>query len=380
LKKKVLLVDLDPQANLTLHFGVDPKSLKKSCYHLLMHDDTGTDETIIGTGIDNLELVPASMKLADAELELVNVVGRERSLAEGLEKVIKTGGYDFVFIDCSPSLGLLTLNALTAANEVFITVQPDYFSLQGIGRLIHTLDLVRKRLNQGLEVTGVVLCMFNPTRILSWEVTEKIREIFKEKVFKTFIRVNVNLAEAPSFGQSILTYAPKSSGAEDYLRLAQEVLHDDKMITMPEKDFSSSNTLEEYSPKNLNQQTRIHFVDNDLEICKMAKAALSSFTGHVDFSNDFEQAVRYLEENPVDILITDIKLPGKDGFELIKWVKSKKDLSSIPIIVLTGSVRDRNSIVKSKKMGVAKYLLKPFDLGRLIRDVDVALNSSRKKH
>jgi len=379
LKKKVLLVDLDPQANLSLHFGVDTQSLKKSCYHLLMYDDPGTDEMVIGTGIDNLELIPASMRLADAELELVNVVGREWSLAERLEKVIRTGGYDFVLIDCSPSLGLLTLNALTAASEVFITVQPDYFSLQGIGRLIRTLDLVRKRLNNGLRVTGVVLCMFNPTRILTWEVTERIREIFKEKVFNTFIRINVNLAEAPSYGQSILTYAPKSNGAEDYFRLAKEVLHDDKMIIMPGKDFSFLNIVEEYSPKNLNQQTSIHFVDNDLEICNMVKVAFSSFTRHVDFSNDFEQAVRYLEENPVDILITEIKLPGKDGFELIKWVKSKRDLSSIPIIVLTGSVRDRNSIIKCKKMGVAKYILKPFDLGRLIRDVDVALDSGRKK-
>jgi len=224
LKKKVLLIDLDPQSNLSLHYGVISKKLEKSCYDLLMREDTEFSETVIKTDIDNLELIPASMKLANAEIELVNVLGREKVLSEELEEAIDAGTYDFVLIDCSPSLGLLTLNALTTAHEVFITVQPDYFALQGIGRLIRTLNLVKKRLNSGLVITGVLLCMFNPTRKLSWEVTAKVREFFKGKVFTTLIRVNVRLAEAPSHGQSILTYAPKSHGAEDYLRLAKEVL------------------------------------------------------------------------------------------------------------------------------------------------------------
>jgi len=224
LKKKVLLIDLDPQSNLSLHFGEDGQQLEKSCYELLMLEDTEFNETVIKTDIDNLELIPASIALADAELELIDVVGRERVLSKVLGEVLEANIYDYVFIDCSPSLGLLTLNALTAAREIFITVQPDYFALQGIGRLIRTLNLVKKRLNSKLDVTGIILCIFNPRRKLSWEVTSKIRELFKEKVFTTFIRVDVKLAEAPSHGRSILTYAPKSHGAEDYSRLAKEML------------------------------------------------------------------------------------------------------------------------------------------------------------
>ncbi len=377
-QKKVLLVDLDPQANLTMHFGIDTQDLRKSCYHLLMDEDAGVDEIIVDTAIENLSLVPASMKLADAELELVNVVGRERALAEELEEIVGSGRYDYVLIDCSPSLGLLTLNALTVAGEVFITVQPDYFSLQGIGRLMRTLGLVCKRLNPGLEVTGVILCMFNPNRNLSWEVTEKIREIFKEKVFNQHIRINVNLAEAPSYGQSILTYAPGSSGADDYLQLAREMIYGKNVIIDSREGSPAPKADRGFSPKKLSRKTRIHFVDDDRDICKLVKAAFSSVTEHVDSSNNFEQAVEYLKNNPVNILITDITLPDKNGLELVKWVKSNKKLSGIPIIVVTGQALDRHSIIQAKKMGVAKYLLKPFDVSRLIRDVDAALNSARK--
>lgn len=378
LQKKVLLVDLDPQANLTMHFGIDTQGLQKSCYHLLMDGDCGIDEIIVDTAIDNLRLVPASMKLADAELELVNVVGRERALAEEMEEIVESGSYDYVLIDCSPSLGLLTLNALTVAGEVFITVQPDYFSLQGIGRLMRTLGLVCKRLNPGLEVTGVILCMFNPNRNLSWEVTEKIREIFKDKVFNQYIRINVNLAEAPSYGQSILTYAPGSSGADDYLQLAREMIHGKSVIIASGEDSSAPLALEDFSPKKLNRKTRIHFVDDDQEMCRIIKFAFSSLTEHVDCSYNFEQAVRYLGKNSVDILITDITMPGKDGLELVKWIKSNKKLSGIPVIVVTGKALDRHSIIEAKKLGVVKYVLKPFDFVRLVKDVDAALKSARK--
>ena len=224
LKKKVLLIDLDPQSNLSLHYGVNPQKIEKTCYDLLMRKDIEFSEMVIKTDIDNLDLIPSSITLSDAELELVNVVGRERVLSEALEEVLNANIYDFVFIDCPPSLGLLTLNALTTVREVFIPVQPDYFALQGIGRLIQTLNMVKKRFNSELDVTGIILCMFNSTRKLSWEVTKILRRFFKEKVFKTFIRINVKLAEAPSHGRSILTYASKSPGAEDYFRLAKEVL------------------------------------------------------------------------------------------------------------------------------------------------------------
>ncbi len=233
LKKKVLLIDLDLQSNLSLHYGVDFQKLGKSCYELILDEDTEFKDTVIKTEIDNLELIPASIKLAGAELELVNVAGRERVLSKALENVLEAHTYDFVLIDCSPSLGLLTLNVLTTVREIFIAVQPDYFALQGLGRLVRTLNLVKKRFNPELDVTGIVFCMFNSTRKLTWEVTAKIREFFKDKVFNTYIRINVKLAEAPSYGQSILTYAPKSHGAEDYFRLAQEILEGDKRFQIP---------------------------------------------------------------------------------------------------------------------------------------------------
>lgn len=239
LKKKVLVIDVDPQANLSLHYGVDPQKLEKSCYDLMMNENAVFDEIVLRTEIENLELIPASIKLADAEVDLVNVVGRERVLSVALEDLTKADVYDYIFIDCSPSLGLLTLNALTTANEVFITLLADYFALQGIGRLMQTMDLVKTRLNPELDITGVILCMFNTRRNLSWEVMEKIKGFFKEKVFQTFIRIDVSLAEAPSYGQSIITYAPKSKGAGDYLHLAKEVLLGKGMRLLKEADTSS---------------------------------------------------------------------------------------------------------------------------------------------
>ena len=379
LKKKVLLIDLDPQSNLSLHYGVDIQKLEKSCYELLMREETKFGDMVIKTDIDNLELIPASITLADAELELVNVVGRERVLSEALEGVLEDNKYDFMLIDCSPSLGMLTLNALTTTHEVFITVQPDYFALQGIGRLIKTLDLVKKRLNSEVDVTGIILSMFNPTRNLSWEVTAKIRELFKKKVFTTYIRVDVKLAEAPSYGQSILTYAPKSRGAEDYLRLAKEVLKGARRIPVPKKEFYDSNPAKSYSIKYLDKYTRILFVDDDQEICNIVKYSFFHITTHIHISKNFVQAVKYLEKNSVDILITDIHLPGKDGFELVKWVNNRKDLSGIPIIMITGVMRNKDSVIKSKKMGVDKFIAKPFDISRLIKDVDMVLVQKYKK-
>ncbi len=228
LERRVLLIDLDPQANLSLHYGYSSDKFEKSCYDLLMKGNHKPVELIIKTKQENLDLIPASIKLADAELELVNVVGRERVLAESLDGIVRTGNYDYILMDCAPTLGLLTLNALTTANEVFIPVQADYFALQGIGRLAHTLDLVKKRLNPDLAVTGVVVCLFNSRRKLSWEVVEKVKTYFKNKLFETQIRVDVKLAEAPSFGRSILKYAPSSKGAEDYLKLSREVVKGEK--------------------------------------------------------------------------------------------------------------------------------------------------------
>ena len=378
LKKKVLLIDLDPQSNLSLHFGVDSQKLKKSCYELLMLEGTEFSETVIKTEIENLELIPASITLADAELELIDVVGRERVLYKAIGKVLEADIYDFVIIDCSPSLGLLTLNALTTAGEVFITVQPDYFALQGIGRLIRTLNLVKDRLNFVLDITGIILCIFNPTRKLSWEVTAKIRELFKEKVFTTFIRVDVKLAEAPSHGKPILTYAPKSRGAEDYFRLAKEILRSSFKFLVPKKEFSDSPSLEKYSIKYLNGNTIILLVSDNREMGNIVKYAFYHITKYIHISKNFEQAVEYLDKTSVDILITERQLPGKDGLELVKWVKSRDNLSGIPIILIT-KMPYKDTAILSDKIGVDKVIAKPFSYKKLVKDVDLLLDPNYKK-
>jgi chromosome partitioning protein len=379
LNKKVLLIDLDPQSNLSLHYGVDFDALEKSCYELLLKDNTEVNEVIYETEIRNLELIPASINLSDAELELINVVGRERVLSEALEEIISINRYDFILIDCSPSLGFLTLNALTTAKEVFITVQPDYFALQGIGRLIRTLNLVKKRLNPTLDITGIVLCMFNSTRKLTWEVAAKLRGFFKEKVFSTYIRVNVSLAEAPSYGQSILSYAPKSNGGLDYFKLAKEVLEGPRLIADSTKEYYDSEPFEEYSIKYLNRNMKILFVDDESEISNSAKDAFASITKHFFIERSYESAVKYLGQNHADIIITELNLQGINGFELIKWVNKKEALVGIPIIVITGVMRDKKSVIKCKELGVDKFIAKPFILSQLIKEVDVILNPNYKK-
>lgn len=222
--QRVLVIDLDPQSNLTLHLGLGNEELEKTCYDLLTDDDCRLQDVTRNTEVEGMDLVPATIRLADAEVELVSIVGRERVLSDSLADVLAGDTYDFILIDCAPSLGLLTLNALTTASEVFVVLEPVFLALQGTERLIRTMILVKKRLNLGLSVTGVILCMYNGSRKMSWEIADKIRGFFKKKVFDTFIRIDVKLAEAPSYGQPIQVYAPKSRGAEDYSNLAKEVL------------------------------------------------------------------------------------------------------------------------------------------------------------
>lgn len=378
LKKKVLLIDLDPQSNLSLHFGVDIQGLEKSCYELLMVMGTEFSEMVIKTEIENLELIPSSIALADAELELIDVVGRERVLSIGLGNVLDSDIYDYVLIDCAPSLGLLTLNALTTADEVFIIVQPDYFALQGIGRLIRTLNLVKERLNFVLDITGIILCIFNPTRKLSWEVTAKIRELFKEKVFTTFVRVDVKLAEAPSHGKSILTYAPKSRGAEDYFRLAKEVIRSSDRAMVRKKGPSDSPSPEKYAIEYLNGNTVILLASDNRDMYNIVKYAFYHITKYLHISKNYEQAVQYLSKTSVDILIAERQLPGKDGFELVKWVKSQDNLSGIPTVMIT-EMPDKGAVILGDKIGVDKVIAKPFSYKKLVKDVDSILDPNYKK-
>lgn len=225
------LVDLDPQGHASLHFGVEPTPDELSVYHVLT-GKTSIRE-VSRQVADNLWLVPSSLDVAAAEIELVSVIGREVILRDKLRA--DPPEIDYLFIDCPPSLGILTLNALAAVNEVFIPLQPHYFALHGLSKLLETIDLVAARLNDKLRLSGVVLCMYDAGTRLAIEVGQDVDEFFRNareqetpwsnaQTFQTRIRRNVRLAEAPSFGKSIFQYAPDSNGAEDYKHLAEEVV------------------------------------------------------------------------------------------------------------------------------------------------------------
>lgn len=221
LGKKVLLVDIDPQAHATIHLGLKPFELESTIRNVLM-DSQPPEGTIVHTLVEGLDILPSHISLSGAEIELAGVVGRENMLRDGLRKCKRK--YDYVLIDCPPSLGLLTLNALKAAQEVLIPIQTEFFALEGMSKLLRTIDVVKERINRGLEITGIVLTMFDGRKNICKDVVEKVEDHFKGKVFKTKIRDNVKLAEAPSYGQPIILYAPRSYGSQDYQKLAKEVV------------------------------------------------------------------------------------------------------------------------------------------------------------
>jgi chromosome partitioning protein len=221
--KKVLLIDIDPQSNAGVGLGVDRTQIKDCLYNILI-EGTPIKETIMKSNISNLDVLPSTPRLAGAEVELVGMEPRETRLKDALAEI--KSEYDLLVIDCPPSLSLLTVNALTAADEVIIPIQCEYYALEGISQLTHTLELVRESLNPALKIRGIVLTMFDPRTLLSSQVAEEARKYFGNKVFKTVIPRNVRLAEAPSFGQPILFYDPGSKGAEAYENLCREVLDD----------------------------------------------------------------------------------------------------------------------------------------------------------
>lgn len=222
LGKKILVIDLDPQSNLTSGLGFDRSKEYLSTYDLLIHDYEVTNLFVATDINENLHLIPAKIDLAGAEVELVSKLSREKILKDKLDKV--KSNYDNILIDCPPSLGLLTLNALTAADGVIIPVQSEYYALEGISQLVNTINIVKKSLNKDLEIMGVVLTMFDTRTKLSAEVENEVREFFKEKVFNTVIPRNIRLSESPSFGKPIDLYDPNSQGAKSYLSLAQEFI------------------------------------------------------------------------------------------------------------------------------------------------------------
>ncbi|WP_378956903.1 ParA family protein [Pelosinus sp. sgz500959] len=221
LGKKVLLVDLDPQGNSTSGFGFDKTKIKQSIYDILVND-IPAENVILKTQIENLMLLPATIQLAGAEIELVSIMSRETKLKRVLDNV--KYNYEYVIIDCPPSLGLLTINALTAANSVLVPIQCEFYALEGLSQLMNTVTLVQKNLNPALSLEGVVLTMFDARTNLSIQVVDEVKNHFRHKVYQTIIPRNVRLSEAPSHGQPVIKYDPKSKGAQVYFDLAREVI------------------------------------------------------------------------------------------------------------------------------------------------------------
>ena len=219
--KKVLLIDLDPQGNATTGLGVDKKNMDSSIYDVIINEKSIKDVSM-KTVQDTLTLCPSSISLAGAEIELVSLISRENRIKYALSEIQTE--YDYIFIDCPPSLGLLTLNALTAADTVLVPIQCEYFALEGLSQLMDTVRLVQKHLNRSLQVEGVVLTMFDARTNLSIEVAEEVRKHFTNKVYQTLIPRNVRLSEAPSYGMPISLYDPRSKGAKAYEKFAKELL------------------------------------------------------------------------------------------------------------------------------------------------------------
>ena len=225
LEKKILLIDADPQANATSGLGIDVRNVKQGTYQLLDHS-VDPNETIIETSSPNLDLIPSHIDLVASEIELVDKKGREYMLKTILAEI--QNDYDFIIIDCAPSLGLITLNALVCSDAVIIPIQCEYFALEGLGKLLNTIKSVQKIHNENLDIEGLLLTMYDTRLRLSNQVVEEVKKHFGKMVFKTIIQRNIRLSEAPSFGKDIITYDASSRGAKSYLSLASEIIKRNK--------------------------------------------------------------------------------------------------------------------------------------------------------
>jgi chromosome partitioning protein len=231
LEKKVLMLDADPQANATSGSGFDVKNIKTSIYECLI-DEVNPNDIILNSEIEGLDLLPSHIDLVGAEIEMLNMPNRERMLKTVIDKIEKK--YDYILIDCSPSLGLITVNALTAANSIMIPVQCEYFALEGLGKLLNTIKIIQSRLNPDLEIEGFVLTMYDSRLRLSNQVVEEVRRHFQQMVFDTIIQRNIKISEAPSFGKPVIMYDAESKGSLNYLNLAREVLQKNGDTKIPE--------------------------------------------------------------------------------------------------------------------------------------------------
>lgn len=220
--KKVLTIDIDPQGNTTSGVGISKKNLEITTHEILIEDKYHPEEAILPTGIENLDIMPASVQLAGAEVEMIELAGREKRLKRAID--ILKPKYDYIFIDCPPSLGILTINSLTAVDSVLIPIQCEFYALEGVSQLMSTIDIVKRNMNPNLEIQGVILSMFDGRTNLSIQVVEEVKKYFKEKVYTTVIPRNVRLAEAPSYGMPVIQYDPRSTGAQAYMEFADEFL------------------------------------------------------------------------------------------------------------------------------------------------------------
>jgi chromosome partitioning protein len=237
---KTLLIDADPQANSTSGVGFDPRNIKTGIYECIVND-VSPREIILTTETPNLDLIPSHIDLVGAEIEMINLPNREKMMRAALAKI--KNDYDFILIDCSPSLGLVTVNALTAADSVIIPVQCEYFALEGLGKLLNTIKIVQSRLNPEMEIEGILLTMYDTRLRLSNQVVEEVRTHFQQMTFNTIIQRNTALGEAPSFGRSIIMHDLNSKGAINYLNLAREILQRNNLtkISAAEKVIDTLN-------------------------------------------------------------------------------------------------------------------------------------------
>jgi chromosome partitioning protein len=221
LGQKVLVIDIDPQANSTSGLGLDPSTCKDTIYDILLNR-IQIKSAIVSSLFENLDLIPADINLVGAEIELINSISRETILKEQLQSI--RGQYDYIFLDCSPSLGLLTINSLTASDTVIIPVQCEYFALEGLGKLMNTIKIIQTRLNTNLTIEGILLTMFDTRLNLSNQVVSEISKHFKNLVFDTIIPRNIRISESPSFGIPVMLHDPSSIGSKSYINLANEIL------------------------------------------------------------------------------------------------------------------------------------------------------------
>ena len=233
LEKKTLIVDADPQANATSGSGFDIRNVKTSLYECLI-DDTDPNKIILNSELENLDLLPSHIDLVGAEIEMLNMPEREFILKKVIDKL--KDKYEYVLIDCSPSLGLITVNSLTAADSVIIPVQCEYFALEGLGKLLNTIKIIQNRLNPSLEIEGFLLTMYDSRLRLSNQVVEEVRKHFQEMVFGTIVQRNIKLSEAPSFGKPVVLYDAESKGSHNYLNLAKEILQKNDETRIKNKD------------------------------------------------------------------------------------------------------------------------------------------------